>query len=95
MRGEYFRIWTLEGFTVGSIDYGTKGTSHFWKLIKTYDNGDVIVERKGKRALLWNKDILAGARHTGPNWSYPLGLHFGIERGYTRTWYGKYRKETL
>lgn len=89
---EYIKIWLLEDFTT-MIDYGTKGATHYWKLVKEYDNGDIVVERKHSgRALLWAKDVAKGERHTEPNLSLPLGMHLGIERGYKRNWYGKYVK---
>lgn len=94
MSTEYMKIWLLADFTLAAIDWGEAGTSHYWKITEEYDNGDVLVERGGKRALLWKEDVEKGERHSEPNFSLPLGLHLGLERGYHRKWYGKYFKAT-
>lgn len=92
MKQEYMKIWLLEDFVLAFVDYGTKGSFKFWKVEKEYDNGDLLVTRGSERSLLWAADVKKGERHSEPSLSYPLGLHFGLERGYYRKWYGKYYK---
>lgn len=92
---EYMKIWLLEDFVVGpGVDWGSKGTAHFWRIIEEYEDGDLMVERGGKRALLWAADVKAGQRHSKPDFQIPIGLHLGLERGYYRKWWGKFYKPT-
>lgn len=91
MSKEYIKIWLLEDFATG-YSWGDKGTTRYWKIIEEYDNGDVIVTRGSKRALLWAEDVEAGERHSKPDFHIPTGLHLGLERGYRRRWWGGFYK---
>lgn len=93
---EYVKVWLLEDFVLGlNVDSGTKGATKYWKVEKEYENGDLLITRDhgDSRALLFADDLAQGAMHREPDLSYATGLHFGLERGYHRKWYGKMFKQ--
>jgi hypothetical protein len=76
----FWAVWLLEDFILGpAVDWGNKGSLRYWKEIKQYDNGTVLIQRGNNRAILFTDEIKAGEKHMDPNFSYPLGLHFGIK----------------
>lgn len=74
----YMKITLLQDFTT-PLEAIDAGIVRYWKILKKYDNGDLLIERKGTRALIWAKEVEAGERHTEPNFSLPLGMHLGLE----------------
>lgn len=88
---EYAKIWTIEDF-ITPVDYGLAGTVRYWKVLKRYEDGDVLIERRNRRALLFGDQIKNGEYHYNPTFFLPSGLHLGVEYGYRRTWYGRHVK---
>lgn len=90
---EYVKISLLKDFVLGlGVDWGTAGSTSYWKVLEEMPRGSLLIQHDNQRAILEPEDLKTGERHMEPNLSYPLGLHFGIERGYKRRWYGKYTK---
>ena len=93
MSSRYIKIWLLEDMIL-SYDRGDKGATAYWKVLKEYKDGDVLIQHNGNKALLTADDLKKGERHSKANFYNINGLHLGIETGYKRKWYGKFYRET-
>ena len=94
MGKEYMKLTLLNSFTTMSGNRGKFGKTTYPEVKRDTILGSTVLKLKTGYAYMFQEDVIEDVWYSAPTWLVPTGMAFQFERGYRRTWYGKYVKES-